>query len=35
MEKHELVDGNGIKTGKIITNIEARDAENNGDARHL
>lgn len=28
MEKHELVDKNGNKTGKILTHIEARDFNN-------
>lgn len=28
MEKHELVDINGNKTGKILTHIEARDPSN-------
>ena len=28
MEKHELVDKNGNKTGKILTHIEARDSNN-------
>lgn len=28
MEKHELVDINGNKTGKILTHIEARDLNN-------
>lgn len=28
MEKHELVDKNGNKTGKILTHIEARDPNN-------
>ena len=28
MEKHELVDKNGNKTGKILTHIEARDWNN-------
>lgn len=28
MEKHELVDINGNKTGKILTHIEARDMNN-------
>ena len=28
MEKHELVDINGNKTGKILTHIEARDINN-------
>ncbi len=28
MEQHELVDENGNKTGKILTNIEARDLNN-------
>lgn len=28
MEKHELVDINGNKTGKILTHIEARDRNN-------
>ena len=28
MEKHELVDINGNKTGKILTHIEARDPNN-------
>lgn len=35
MEKHELVDGNGIKTGKIITNIQARDAKNIPDGYYV
>ena len=28
MEKHELVDINGNKTGKILTHVEARDPNN-------
>ena len=28
MEKHELVDINGNKTGKILTHVEARDSNN-------
>lgn len=28
MEKHELVDINGNKTGKILTHVEARDINN-------
>lgn len=28
MEKHELVDVNGNKTGKILTHVEARDINN-------
>lgn len=28
MERHELVDKNGNKTGKILTHIEARDTNN-------
>ena len=28
MEKHELVDRNGNKTGKVLTHIEARDPNN-------
>lgn len=28
MEKHELVDKNGNRTGKILTHIEARDFDN-------
>ncbi len=28
MEKHELVDINGNKTGKILTHIEARNPNN-------
>lgn len=28
MEKHELVDRNGNKTGKILTHIEARNPDN-------
>lgn len=28
MEKHELVDINGNKTGKILTHVEARDIDN-------
>ena len=28
MEKHELVDGNGNKTGKVLTHIEARNPNN-------
>ncbi len=28
MEKHELVDINGNKTGKVLTHIEARDPKN-------
>lgn len=28
MEKHELVDINGNKTGKILTRVEARDINN-------
>lgn len=28
MEKHELVDMNGNKTGKILTHVEARDINN-------
>lgn len=28
MERHELVDKNGNKTGKVLTHIEARDTSN-------
>lgn len=28
MEKHELVDINGNKTGRILTHIEVRDTSN-------
>lgn len=28
MEKHELVDVNGNRTGKVLTHIEARDPNN-------
>lgn len=28
MEKHELVDVNGNKTGKVLTHIEARNPHN-------
>ncbi|MCI8383611.1 MAG: hypothetical protein HFJ33_01880 [Clostridia bacterium] len=28
MEKHELVDINGNKTGKILIHVEARDSNN-------
>lgn len=35
MEKHELVDINGNKTGKILTHIEARDPNNVPDGYYI
>lgn len=35
MEKHELVDKNGNKTGKILTHIEARDFNNIPDGCYI
>lgn len=35
MEKHELVDKNGNKTGKILTHIEARDFNNVPDGYYI
>jgi len=35
MEKHELVDINGNKTGKVLTHIEARDPNNVPDGYYI
>lgn len=35
MEKHELVDENGNKTGKVLTHIEARDLNNIPDGYYI
>lgn len=35
MERHELVDINGNKTGKILTHIEARDIDNVPDGCYI
>ncbi len=35
MEKHELVDINGNKTGKILTHVEARDINNVPDGYYI
>lgn len=35
MEKHELVDINGNKTGKILTHIEARNPNNVPDGYYI
>lgn len=35
MEKYELVDKNGNKTGKVLTNIEVRDPNNIPDGYYL
>ena len=35
MEKHELVDRIGNKTGKILTHIEARDPNNVPDGYYI
>lgn len=35
MEKHELVDVNGNKTGKILTHVEARDINNVPDGSYI
>ena len=35
MEKHELVDENGNKTGKVLTHLEARDLNNIPDGYYI
>lgn len=35
MEKHELVDINGNKTGKILTHVETRDINNVPDGYYI
>lgn len=35
MEKHELVDKNGNKTGKVLTHVEARDLNNVPEGSYL
>ena len=35
MEKHELVDINGNKTGEILTHVEARDINNVPNGRYI
>ncbi len=35
MEKHELVDINGNKTGKVLTHVEARDTNNVPDGSYI